>query len=135
MLKQILRSFVISLAAFIVTIEAIPTIDFEDDLNLFLLIVAIIFAGAIIIKPLFKIAFFLPLNFFTMHLAGLLTNILILFSITFLVPQFRITAYDFYGYSYQGFTIPPVSLNYIQTLIAAAVVISLVAAFLNWLAE
>lgn len=134
-MKHVLRAILINFAAFFAAIRIIDTITFGEDWGIFFFVAVVLFLGSFIIKPFLKIVFFIPLNFLTMHLAGLSTNILILFAISSLVPEFKILPYYFPGFLYQGFIIPQVQLNFIGTIVATSLIISLSTAVLNWLVD
>lgn len=134
-MKRIFRSFLISTASLFVLTQVITSISFQKSSLVFLLASLAIYLGTFVVEPFFKILFFLPFNFLTLHLASLATNFLVLFVITSFIPQFKILPYKFTGFFYQGFTIPPMSLNFIQTALISALIVSICMAVLNWLVD
>lgn len=134
-MKRIIRSFLISAASLFILTQIITSISLGNTPLVFLLVSLGFYLGTLVVEPFFKILFFLPFNFLILHLATLATNFLVLFVITSFIPQFKIQPYDFPGFLYQGFTIPQISLNFIQTILASAFLVSICMVVLHWLVE
>lgn len=134
-MKRIFRSFLINAVSLFILTQAITSISFGENPLVFLLVSFSVYFGTFIVEPFFKILFFLPFNFLTLHLASLAKNFLVLFVITSFVPQFKILPYKFSGFSYLGFTIPQMSFNFIQTVLVSALLVSICIAVLHWLVE
>ncbi|MBI4084429.1 MAG: phage holin family protein [Candidatus Levybacteria bacterium] len=88
----------------------------------------------LIIKPIINIIS-LPLNIITLGLFSALTNVVILYLLTVLVPNITVSPYVFDGTTYAGFHIPRVSLNLFFAYTVAAVVLSAIIGCITWLTK
>lgn len=133
-MKRQIRSFLISLIGLKVLLEYIPGIELEGDIQTFFLVSATLFIVSLLIKPVVKIIL-LPINAFTINFVSLIVNFAALFLITFIIPQFQISAFEFAGYSYYGFVIPALLVNQLATLVIADIIYSFVGLILHWVSE
>lgn len=124
-MKHYLRSLIIAAIAFYVTITLIPTITVGNDPKNMAMVIGGIFITAIAVHPVFSIVL-LPINILTFGLLSLILNVVLLFALTRFVPGFAISAYNFMGANIQGFVIPAANLNQIETILAAAIIITVV---------
>jgi len=88
----------------------------------------------LIIKPILNIIAF-PLNIITLGLFSFFSNVIILYLLTVFVPDIRINAFQFQGFSFAGFIIPKVYLNSFMAFVASALSLSLIVSFLTWLVK
>ena len=80
-----------------------------------------------IVQPFLKILF-IPINLITFGLLSWFVHVIILYLLTLFVPEIiMIQAYTLPGGNYAGFVVPPIHLNYITALIAAALLITAIA--------
>lgn len=131
-MKSLIRNYLITLAALVVTTEIIPGLSYSGGL-LTLLIGSL---GLMLINwfiiPLLKITF-LPLNLLTLGFFTWVINVVALYLLTKLAPQFKLLPYTYPGGSYNGFVIPDISLNVLMVAILASFLIGLSSQFLRWL--
>ncbi len=86
----------------------------------------------LLIKPVINILT-LPLNLVTLGAFSFITNVIILYILTLFVPQIKITAFVFPGFSYLGFVIPKTSANILFAYIVSGLALSAIITFLSWL--
>lgn len=86
----------------------------------------------VILKPILNILS-LPLNIITLGFFSFLTNIIIFYLLTVIVPGIAITAFTFPGLSYSGFVIPSFYFNIVFAFLLVALFQSIIVSFLNWL--
>ena len=133
-MKGYFRSFFITAFAFWVVLEVIPSVNLKGDWQTFILVSAAIFVASVFIKPVIKLIF-LPFNLLTFNLLSVLITAAVLFFLSFIVPQLRIDSFNFQGINYNGIVIPPVEVNQLSTLFAAAIIITVISATLNWISS
>ena len=88
----------------------------------------------VLLKPILNILA-LPLNIVTLGFFSFLTNIIIFYLLTVIVPGIAITAFNFPGLSYSGFVIPSFYFNVIFAFLLVAFLQSLIVSFLTWLVK
>ncbi|MEM4230501.1 MAG: phage holin family protein [Candidatus Pacearchaeota archaeon] len=97
-----------------------------------------IFGGAVlsliflIIKPVLNIIS-IPLNILTLGLFSFFSNIIILYLLTVFVPDIKIKAFQFQGYSFSGFIIPEFYFNTLMAYVISSFMMSVIVSFLTWL--
>lgn len=88
----------------------------------------------ILLVPLLKILL-LPLNLLTLGLFAWLSNVIALYILVAIVPNFRLVPYQFSGAALEGFVVPSVELSTFQVAIAASLSIGLIIHFAQWLTK
>lgn len=86
----------------------------------------------IVLKPILNI-FSLPLNMITLGLFSFITNAILLYVLTFFVPNVTVSAFTFNGFSFAGFIIPTINFNTLYAYIVSAAVLALIKNFFDWL--
>lgn len=86
------------------------------------------------VKPIIKV-FFLPINLLTLGMFRWVINVLILFLLAAIIPNFQFKSFLFPGFSYQDFSIPSMDLGFFWVLIIASLMLSLFTSFFYWLLE
>lgn len=116
------------------TQQLIPTIQFTN-FSYFVILSGLIYLANYFIDPVAKILFFLPINFTVLVLIHILANFLVLFLSSGSFEEFEVGAFDFPGFTLYGFTIAPFYFSALQTTIIAAVIITFISGFFNWLTD
>lgn len=88
----------------------------------------------LIVKPIVNVIS-LPLNIITLGLFSALTNVIILYLLTVLVPNISVRAFVFEGITYAGFHIPRVSLNLFFAYVVTAAILSVIIGCITWLTK
>ena len=86
---------------------------------------------SVTLKPLFGLIS-LPLNMVTLGMFSFFSNAILLYILTILVTEIKISAFTFPGYSTAGFIIPEIHFNSLFAYVISASVLSLVQGFINW---
>lgn len=108
----------------------IPGFKFESTQTL--LMASFIFALlSLLIKPIL-VTFLAPLNFLALGSITPLINLLLIFSLTFFIPNFRVEGFQFSGFTYQDFSLPSYWINTFLTLVLASLASSFIYSLLDW---
>ncbi len=131
-MKVILRYFLINLASLWIATDLIRGLTVTGGIRS-LLIGAIVFALInILLVPILKIIL-LPLNLLTLGIFAWITNVIALYALTTITPQFKLIPFAFEGFNFYGATIPGIYLSTLWVAIVASLLIGLITHFLQWL--
>lgn len=133
-MRHYIKSFLITIASFYITVTAIPALAIGNDLKNVILFIGGLWIISQIIKPIFSLVL-LPVNILTFGLVSLLINIAFVFALLNFLPGFSISAYHFPGATIQGVIFPPVSFNQIYTVLLIAASITLLQKILHIIFE
>lgn len=86
------------------------------------------------IKPIIHIIS-IPLNLITFGAFSFISNAIVLYLLTVLVPQIKIHAFTLHGFSSFGFVVPTIYVNTVFAYILAALTLSVISTFLTWVVE
>lgn len=133
-MKSILRRIVFYSVALFLVAQALDGIKIDGGLTTYVvggIALSILF---LIVKPILSIVT-LPLNIITLGLFSFLTNAIILYLLTILVPNISIAAFKFNGFSFWGFVAPQLQVDNFFAFVIASVLLSLIVGFLRWLTK
>lgn len=131
-MKTLLRYFLINLVSLLVTTKLISGLTYTGGAR-GLIIGALAFMTInLILVPLLKILF-LPLNILTIGLFAWLINVLALYALTTVVPDFQLVPYFFEGVNIAGIIISPMELTTFWVAVVASFLIGMITHFLQWL--
>lgn len=133
-MKRLARIFLFSLFALWLTPNLIGGFKIVDGAQTYVIGGATLGFIYLFIKPVLRL-FFLPINLASLGLLSWLVNVAVLYLLTMIVPQVKISPWQFPGISYQGLVIPPYSFNQIATFILVSFVLSFIINFLAWLSR
>lgn len=133
-MKKLLRHFLINLIALWVTATILPAFIYEGGLKTLVIGVMVFMVINILALPLIKVML-LPLNILTLGLFSWLANVVGLFLLTKILPEFKLIPYSFEGLVLGGFVIPPSQLNILQVAIIASFLVGVVTNFLKWMLD
>ena len=85
-----------------------------------------------IVKPIIKLLL-LPINLITLNLFSWAIGIITLFLLQVLVGDIKIIPFQFTGFSYEGFTIPPFYINIFLSYIIASSLLNIYHSLIVWL--
>lgn len=135
MFRPIIRSLVITAVALWTASElAGGGIIFERGFQTFVIVTAALSVSHHIIRPILNLLL-LPVNLVSLGMFRWVTSVLLLYLITLLIPEFKITFFDFAGVSWQGVNIPAMHFSGIGTLLVVSLVISFISSFFIWLSR
>ena len=133
-MKSLIRNYLITLAALVVTTQIVPGLSYSGGLATLLIGALGLMLINWFIVPLLKVTF-LPLNLITLGFFTWIVNVVALYILTKLINQFKLLPYTYSGISYNGFVVPEISLNVLMVAILASFLIGLISQFLHWLSS
>ncbi len=133
-MKKLLRNLLIHLAALWVATLAIPGFTYSGGIRTLIIGAVGLMLINIAIVPLLKIMF-LPLNLLTLGLFTWVVNVVGIYFLTAIVPQFKMVPYNFNELNLGGFTIPSQELNILQVAIITSFLVGFTSHFLKWLSK
>ncbi len=133
-MKTLLRLFLYSTFALWLTQVVSGGLKIAGGLETQILAGAALAFIYLFVKPILKL-FFLPINLLSLGLLSWLINVAILYVLTMMVPQITISAWQFYGLSYQGFSLPSYYFSQTTSFVASALILSFFINFLVWLSR
>lgn len=133
-MRHYLKQLIIAAIAFYSAYTLIPTISVGEDPRNILIVIGGILLVSLVIHPIFSIIL-LPINLLTFGLVTFILNVALIFALIQFLPTFSITSYDFPGANIGGFIIPAAKLSQITTILAAAIIITIVQKVLHIIFE
>jgi putative membrane protein len=109
-MKVFLRHILINLLVIYLVDIAYPGFSINHNTKTLLSAAVIWLLLNKIVKPVIKLLL-LPINLITLNLFSWVISIITLFLLQMIVGGIQIISYDFPGYAYQGFAIPPAYIN------------------------
>jgi len=131
-IKKYLRFFLINLFALWLVAYIFTGVSFTGGWQTLALAALVLTLLGTLIKPLIKLLL-LPINLITLGTFRWLINVITLWLVTIIVPQFEIRGFLFEGVNYQGFIIPSFYLATFWAFVLTSLVISLVTTLTLWL--
>lgn len=129
-MKQLVKSLLFYALGFIAAAYLLP--GFHFDLTQTLYLAAFIFAILnSFVKPILNTVLF-PLHFLTMGFLKPLISLGLLYAVSIILPNFKITGFEFQGFSAYGLTLPASTVNFLFTIVIASFIITLVYSILDW---
>ncbi len=131
-IKKYLRSFIFNLGALWLADYLFPGVSLAGGYQTLLLATLALTLVNLLVKPLVKLLL-LPINLITLGMFRWLINVVALYLVTLIVPQFQIQGFLFPGFSFQNFSLPAVQLSTFWVYVLVSFFLSLVTSFLFWL--
>lgn len=124
-MKLLLRTYLIHLLAlWLTTFVFSGSFTIYGGLASYLIAALILTILNLLLKPLLKLLFF-PVNLLTLGLFSLIINAATFYLFLKLSPQVRISAWYFPGFSFNEFHLVGYQLNFLETLLAISISVSL----------
>lgn len=133
-MKHLLRNYLINFVALAITTEYIKGFTYVGGIRILILGAAALMLINLAIIPLLKIMF-LPLNLLTLGFFTWVINVIGLYFLTVLLPEFKLIPFYFSGLDLGFLIIPALNLNILQVAILASFLIGLITHLLHWLCE
>lgn len=131
-MKTILRKTSFNALSLFAVSQLVLGLKVEGGIQTYLFAGLMLAILSFIVKPVLTILT-LPLNIATLGAFSFITNALILYLLTIIVPQIVISSFVFQGVSFLGFVIPKISFNVFFAYIICAFLLSFTVSFINWL--
>ncbi len=133
-LKNYLRLFLINFLALWLLSRFMLGIEFLNGYQTIALTALVLTVLSTLVKPLIKILL-IPVNLLTLGAFRWLVNVITLWLVTLIVPQFKIGSFVFQGLDWNGFIIPSFFIAKFWVFVLASFFISLVTSFVLWLTK
>lgn len=131
-MKRLIRSFIINFGAIWVSSQIIPSLVINGGIRGWVIAVFSFMVANVLLGPLIKILL-LPLNLLTLGIFAWLSNVLVLYFLVTVVPNFKLLPYSFSGFSIDGFIVPAMNLTTFQVAIVVSFVIGFIIHFVEWI--
>jgi putative membrane protein len=132
LIKKYLRLFLINFLALWLIGQLFSGVNFANGYQTIVLASLVLTLAGFIIKPLVGLLL-LPVNLLTLGSFRWLINVITLWLVTLIVPQFKISGFLFTGFVYKGFVVPAMFLNLFWVYVLVALIISLITSIILWL--
>lgn len=131
-MKTIIRSVLFNAVSFWIIIQLVGGFNLAKGYET--LIVAALTLGLInlFVKPLLNILL-MPINLITLGAFRWVANVIALFLVTVIVPEFKVVAFTFPGFSIGEISLPAYTAVGLLALILNSFLLSIVVGFLHWL--
>ncbi|MGI8419054.1 MAG: phage holin family protein [Candidatus Levyibacteriota bacterium] len=131
-MKTLLRSFAIFLLALYFIPQFVPGFTIDGGFNSMCIGAIVLALMFLIIKPILNIISF-PVNLLTMGLFSILTNALILYLLTILVPDITVQPFTYARAHIIGFITPRITFDTFFAYVFSAFVLSCIHSGARWL--
>lgn len=131
-MKALLRNYLISLGALVLTSQLLPGLVFEGGTWTILLAAGVCMLINFLVVPILKLMF-LPLNLLTLGFFAWVVNVVALYFLTLIMPKVKILPYVFPGLNLKGLVIPSLEMNVLMVAVAASFLIGMATNLLRWL--
>lgn len=122
-MKHILRVFVFYTLAIWIASQVLPTFTIRGSWSVLVLAGVSLGLLMLIVKPLLTILL-IPVTILTFGLLSWLSNVVVLYLLTVIVPEVAIREWTFPGVSWSGFIVPSFHVNWFFALIVTSFVIT-----------
>lgn len=131
-IKKYFRFFLINFFALWLVAYIFTGVSFVGGWQTIALAALILTLLGTLVKPLVKLLL-LPVNLITLGAFRWLINVIVLWLVTFIIPQFQIKGFLFEGINQQGFTIPSFYVATFWAFVLSSLVISFTTSLTLWL--
>lgn len=133
-MKYILRVFLFHCFSLWLVSQIIPALSMRGGVTTVLTAGGILSILMLLVAPMLKILF-IPINIITFGLLSWCVNVIVLYTLTFIVPNVSIQAWNFPGFQWGGFVVPEIQLSYIVSLIVVSLSVSFLVNLFHDLSE
>lgn len=133
-MKGLLKNTVFNAISLYILSQFLAGVDVDGGIKTLLMSGLIISVLFVVIKPILNIVS-MPLNIATLGLFSFITNAILLYILTILVPSISISPFTFNGFSFAGFIVPVMHFSAFWAFVVSAAVLSLVINFFDWLTK
>lgn len=132
MIKTALRNYLINLVILWGVTENFPGLYYSGGIQTLFIGALGLMGMNIIIIPLLKVVF-LPLNILTLGIFTWVINVIALYLLTTILPQFKLVPYDYPGGTILGISVQAQHLSVLWVAIISSFMIGFASHFLHWL--
>ncbi|PIU03559.1 hypothetical protein COT44_02530 [Candidatus Shapirobacteria bacterium CG08_land_8_20_14_0_20_39_18] len=133
-MKTLLKSFLINAFSLLLVARFVNGFSFAKGYETILIAALVLGLVNLFVRPLINILL-LPINLITLGAFHWIINVVTLFLVTLIVPDFQIIGFEFSGLSFNGLMLPAYSTTGLLALILDTFVLSVISSFFFWLAK
>lgn len=126
----LLKTLIISVIVLFAVTKVIPGVSYQDDISVLLQAALVFSVIQVIIVPLLNLLA-VPLNLLSFGLASMIINAGLFYAISYVVPAFTFSPFDFPGYVSGALVVPAFSVPQYGTVLLASLVVSIFQALLR----
>jgi len=131
-MKAFIRNILINLLVIYLVDACYPGFSILHDAKTLITAAVIWLLLNKIVKPIIKLLF-LPINLITLNLFSWAVGLITLFLLPLIVGDIKISPYDFPGFNYQGFSVPPFHLSLFLSFIVTSALLNIFHNSLVWI--
>ena len=131
-MKTLIKSLLVNLVSLFIVAKVVNAFSFANGYETMVIAGIVLGLVNLFVKPLINILL-LPINLITLGAFRWIVNVVTLFLVTLIVPQFQIIGFEFAGYAINGISIPAYSATGFLALILDTFLLSVISGFLHWL--
>ncbi len=131
-MKKILRSIIINFFSLFLISKFLGAINYSDNLLILFWSALLLALLNLLVKPILNILL-TPINFLTLGAFRWIINLIILFTVTIFISEFKIVGFVFPGFTYLGFTVPTIKVTFFWALFLVSFLLELLPALIYWL--
>jgi uncharacterized membrane protein YvlD (DUF360 family) len=134
-MKHLLRSFLGYFIAVYVASLVIPGVAISGNvLRTTALVSGVLMLLHTFVRPVLEL-FLLPLNILTLGLLKKAADIFLVYSATFIVPEFSINSFYFPGATVFGLSLPEMEVNKLLSIVVSVLFIVVVKHVISWIGD
>lgn len=131
-MKSLIRMLLLNIAVVFFAAWVLPGLSYSGDFTILILAAAVLGIINLIVRPIVKLVT-LPINLLTLGIFSWVTNVLMLYLVTRLIPGFEVSAFYFGGLNYAGLSISAMEVGLFSSYVISSFVISLLTSTFGWL--
>ena len=131
-MKSLIRMLLLNVAVVFFAAWVLPGLSYSNDFTILIFAAAALGIVNLVVRPIVKLIT-LPINLLTLGIFSWMTNVLMLYLVTRLIPGFEISAFHFEGFSYGGLNISAMEVGLLSSYVISSFVISLLTTLFGWL--
>ncbi len=133
-MKHLVRVFLFNVFALWLTSQIVPGLMITGGWQTILFGGFILCLLMLIVTPILKILF-IPINILTFGLLAWLVNVIVIYLLTLFVPEMRVIAWAFPGWTWGGFVVPNIEVSYFLSLVIVSLGITAITDILHYVSE
>lgn len=133
-MKYITRVFLFNTFGIWLTSQVLPTIHINGNWQILTISGSILSILMLVVAPILRILF-IPINLITFGLLSWFINVIVLYLLTFFVPEITVVPWQFPGSSWSGFIVPPMYLSYFPSLVISSLTLTFITNLLHKVSE
>ncbi|OGG11983.1 hypothetical protein A2Z00_02035 [Candidatus Gottesmanbacteria bacterium RBG_13_45_10] len=133
-MKHLIRVFLFNVFALWLTSQILPGLVAPGGWQTMLFAGFVLSLLMLIVVPILRILF-IPINILTFGLLSWLINVIVIYLLTFFVPEIHVRDWIFKGITWSGFVIPSIHFTYFMSLVATSFCISIITDVLHYVSD